>query len=132
MLVEVRVIPARASRPSLELVHESLARLHRLLRDAGDAVHRVRHVDAVPVDGRRLGERVLQDDTKTFALAYQDRWAGDLTVVGHRADCLARRELPLHLARLETDGADRVGGGRGGVATATQVRTHARCGCPGP
>src|SRR5712691_9703897 len=124
MLVEVRVIPARTGRPCLELVHESLARLHCLLCDAGDAVHRVWHVCAMPVDGRRLGERVLQDDAETFALACEDRWAGDVTVVGHRADGLARRQLPSHLARLEMDRADRVGTGRGSVATAAEVGAH--------
>src|SRR5260370_15990291 len=108
MLLEVRVIPARAGRSRLELVDERLARLYRLLRDAGNAVHRVRHVDAVPVDGRRLPERVLQDDAETLALARPDRWAGDLAVVRHRAGGLARCQLPRHLARLDTDPAELV------------------------
>src|SRR5260370_23057196 len=132
MLLEVRVIPARAGRSRLELVDERLAGLYRLLRDAGDAVHRVRHVDAVPVNRRRLPERVLQDDAETLALARADRWAGDLTVVRHRADGLARRQLPHHLARLETDGADRVRGRPGSVATAAKARPHAGRGRAGP
>src|SRR5439155_2355612 len=132
MLVEVRVIPARAGGPCHELEHEGLARPHRLLCDAGDAVHRVRHVDAMPVDGRRLRERILQDDTEALALAREDRWAGDVTVVGHRADGLARRQLPRHLPRLEMDRADRVGTGRGSVAAAAEVGAHTGRGRAGP
>src|SRR5262249_50657798 len=47
MLLEVRVVPARARRARPELVDERRAREHGLLRDVRHAVHRVRDVDTV-------------------------------------------------------------------------------------
>jgi len=79
----------------------------------------------VPVDRGRLGQRVLQGDAQSLALARADLRPGDLAVVGHRLDRLAGRELPRDLAGLEVNRTRAVVPSRGDVATADEVRPHA-------
>ena len=50
----VRVVPVGASVACDELIRKCLARLHGVLRNAGDTVFRVRHAHAVPVHRGRL------------------------------------------------------------------------------
>ena len=60
----------------LKLVNEAAARNNGLLRDAGLAI--VAHLifEAVPVDGGRFGEMVVEDDAHVIALVDLDGWAG--------------------------------------------------------
>jgi hypothetical protein len=91
VLLEMRVIPARARRARLELVDKGLTWLHGLLGDARHPIHRIGHVDPMPVDGGGLGERVVQDDADALALLDADLWPRHPAVVGHGLDRLARR-----------------------------------------
>src|SRR6266542_676801 len=75
------VIEVRTCWPGFKLVRERRSRGDRRLREAGDAVHRVRHRDPVPVDGRRLREFVVEDDADPLAFAYSDLTAAAHAVV---------------------------------------------------
>ena len=78
----VRVVPVGAGVGHVELVDEGLAGCDRLLGQMRHAVHGVRHAQAVPVDGRLLGELVLDRDAETLALTDPDLRARNRAVVG--------------------------------------------------
>ena len=78
----MRVVPVGAGVGDVELVDEGLARRDRPLGQMRHAVHRVRHAQAVPMDGRLLRELVLDRDAETLALSYPDLRARNRTVVG--------------------------------------------------
>ena len=70
---------------------------------AGDAVHAVRHEDAVPVDRRRLGQRVRDVDADAIALDRLDHRAGRRAVVAPRLDLQAGRDLVLERRGAEVE-----------------------------
>jgi hypothetical protein len=115
VLLEVGVIPAGPRRTGFKFVGEGRAGLHRWLRDPRHPVHRVRHIDPVPVDGRRLGEGVFQQDPHPLALLQPQLRARDLAVIRHGLDDLARGQLPGDLARLQMDLPEAVAGVRCGA-----------------
>ena len=65
----VRVIPEQASIGHDEVVGERASRFDRRLRGAGHAIHLDGNLDAMPVDGRRLGKPVREVHDQTIALA---------------------------------------------------------------
>ena len=101
--VRVRVIPVRAGVAQLELVAELAAGLDRRLRDAGRAVHLVRHAQAVPVDRRRLGQRVLEVDDDAIAELGAHHRARHGAVIGPRRRRRAGQDLDVRDAGFELD-----------------------------
>src|SRR5262249_32819876 len=99
------VIPPRARRTCLEVVLEGRVRWDQLVGDPVNGMMRGL-VDAVPVNGRRRSERVVEADADTLALPEPDLRPGNAPVVCERADDLAWRQLPPYLASLETNLAD--------------------------
>jgi hypothetical protein len=70
----VGVVPVRAGVLGEEAVHVPLPELHRVLRDPGDAVLGVGHVDPVPVQGHPVGHvDVGEDDLHQVTLLGLDR-----------------------------------------------------------
>src|SRR5262249_25584467 len=68
--VAVRVIPVGAGVWRRKGVVKRLALVDDRLCEKGDTVESVRQADAVPVDGRRLVEGVLQQHAQLLALPY--------------------------------------------------------------
>ena len=101
--VVVRVVHVRADVAvgNRELVREALTRLHWWLRNERDTVHVVRQLHAVEVDRGGLRQLVLEVHAYAIPLANADLRTRHLLVVRHRIHDLARRHLPLHLARRE-------------------------------
>ncbi len=101
--VRVRVIPVRAGVAQLELVAKLAAAFDRRLRDAGRAVHLVRHAQSVPMNRRRLGQRVLEVHDDAVAELGANHRARHRAVVGPRARRRAGQDLDVRDARLELD-----------------------------
>jgi len=89
---QVRVEPEGARVLRRELVGESRTGLDRGLRDPRDAVHLVRHADAVPVDGGRLRQLVGEAHAQRVAEPDAQGGAGDLAVVRPGVEGLAIAE----------------------------------------
>src|SRR6266545_6240837 len=89
-----------------KLVDEALPRLNRRLRDRRDAVHRVGHMQAVPVNDRRLLELILDRHADGVALGHADQRAGYLAVVADRRHGDAGRDLPWRFLRDELELTD--------------------------
>src|SRR5688572_6487690 len=64
----MRVIPERAGVGQVELVDEAAARTYGFLRDAWDAVHRVRKPNSMPMYCGLNRKRVLDLDAQALAL----------------------------------------------------------------
>ncbi len=101
VLTKVGVVPPGAGGARLELVDERAARRHRLLRDVRNSVHCVGDVHAVPVDSRRLDERVLQRDPDKLSFPHSDFGPRHAPVVGQRVYRFPGCELPPNLSRFE-------------------------------
>ena len=66
---EVAVVEVAAGRCRRELVDEGVARLDRVLRHAGNAIHSVGHRYAMPVDRGRLRQLIVEHDLHGLAFA---------------------------------------------------------------
>ena len=64
----VRVVPKCAGIDGIEFIGEGLAGTNRSLRQVRHAVHGVRQSHAVPVDGGRFFEAILDDDPQAPAV----------------------------------------------------------------
>ena len=128
----VRVVEERAVLVQRELVGEALAGADERLADRGDAIHLDRHLDAVPVDCRRLREAVLEQDADTVTLRDLDRGSRVASVVPPHVHDPAGDELRLHRFRDEPEHLDAV------VQLPRQLRHvedghgHRRAGAAGP
>ena len=79
--VLMRVVPERSDLLRPEAVHVAAARLDRVLRDAGDAVLRVRDVEAVPVDRHAVADVLVDErDLDEVASANAELRAGRAAV----------------------------------------------------
>ena len=92
---EVRVIEKRAVLVNAELVDESAARGHGVLRDTRHTVHLDGHLEPMPVDGGQLRQPVLEYNTYPIPLVDLDRRPRDRAVVAPGVDLSAREELGL-------------------------------------
>ena len=129
----VGVVPVRAGVLRDEPVHEAPADGHGILRHARDTVRRVGDVDAVPVQRRPVGHRLVDEgDLDEVTLVGADRRSGRRAVhrvplqgstAGHADPAASRRELDPHVRR-----ACGVGDQRGHVDPADR-RARPRCRC---
>src|SRR2546425_11812867 len=78
--LRVRVIEERSGLLGRELISKGSSRLDRRLSDLRGAIHRIWHHEAMPVNGRRLGERVAHDDADVIPLHDADGRTGLLYV----------------------------------------------------
>jgi hypothetical protein len=86
----MRVVPERADLLGHEPVHAPPARPHGVLREPGDAVLRVRHVEPVPVHGDAVGDvGVDERDLQQLALPGPQFGARRDAVEGPGVDALA-------------------------------------------
>src|SRR5260370_28238478 len=69
----VRVIKESSVLAQWKLVHEALARHHRFLSDAGNAIHLVGELEPVPVYARWFRQVVLEEDADLVSLARLNR-----------------------------------------------------------
>ena len=99
----MRVIPVRAGVAQLELVAKLAAALDRRLRDARRAVHLVRHTQPVPVNRRRLGQRVLEVDDDAVAELGANHRPRHRAVIGPRGRLVAGQDLDVRDAGLDLD-----------------------------
>jgi hypothetical protein len=109
----VRVVPERPELVGAKAVDVALTRHDGVLRHSGDAVFRVRHVHAVPVD-RDAFVDVLVDQGRLdkVALADADLRAGNLAVEGPRFGSPAAAELHIGLLGDQGDPVVRFAGPR--------------------
>jgi hypothetical protein len=108
----VGVVPERAGLVGDEAGDVLAADGHGVLGDARDAVDRVGHVDAVPVQRDALLDGgVLEPDLDELALAGADDRARRGAVEGEAVDLLARRQRE---ALLACDRSTRTSAGRSG------------------
>src|SRR3546814_6580270 len=96
----VRVVPEGAGVGYREAVVEGPARLDRVLGQVRHAVHGVVDADAVPVDGGRLRQLVLEVHEDLLALARADRRPGRDAVVAPGARRRRSEEHPSELTSL--------------------------------
>ena len=101
--VAVRVIPVRPRVAQRDLVAKLRARFDGRLGDAGCAVHVVRHAQPVPVDRRRIRQRVLEVHDQAIADLRAQQGARNRAVVGPCGRRPAREKLDVGNLRLELD-----------------------------
>jgi hypothetical protein len=102
--VLMRVVPERPVLLRAEAVDVAAARLNSVLRDAGDAVLRVRDVEAVPVDRHAVADVLVDErDLNEISLTDAKLRAGRPAVERPGVHLLARRESHWSLLGGERD-----------------------------
>ena len=84
---QVRVVPVGAGVGQREAVGKALTRRHRVLREAGYAVHGIGQADAVPVDGAGVGQLVVQRQVQHRTALETQLRAGHGSVIGPDRQC---------------------------------------------
>jgi hypothetical protein len=79
-----------------ELIDEAATRCDRFLTNAGDAVHRLRYLKAVPMNGGRLWQMVVEDNPNPIPLVDLDRRARSAAVVPPKVNDSAWKNLLFH------------------------------------
>ena len=99
----VRVVEIRAVLVEVELIDVGLAGTDRRLGQARHAVEADGHLQTVPVNGRRLGQLVVDDEAHTVALNDLDRRAGHRAVEAPDIHEQPRQELALDGHAVEVE-----------------------------